>query len=88
MANIAAVWPRRRHACIMVGLTGDRPVWGTTRRCRAPHHTLSDAGLIGGAPWWRTAMCRLPSTSSSAPTRYWRAHATGSKGNCQRSRFA
>jgi magnesium chelatase family protein len=31
-----------------VGLTGDRTAWVTTRPCRAPHHTISDAGLIGG----------------------------------------
>ena len=30
------------------GLTGDRTAWVTTRSCRAPHHTISDAGLIGG----------------------------------------
>jgi magnesium chelatase family protein len=30
------------------GLTGDRTALVTTRPCRAPHHTISDAGLIGG----------------------------------------
>jgi magnesium chelatase family protein len=30
------------------GLTGDRTGLVTTRPCRAPHHTISDAGLIGG----------------------------------------
>jgi magnesium chelatase family protein len=30
------------------GLTGARTPWVTTRPCRAPHQTLSDAGLIGG----------------------------------------
>jgi magnesium chelatase family protein len=30
------------------GLTGARTAWVTTRPCRAPHQTLSDAGLIGG----------------------------------------
>jgi hypothetical protein len=29
-------------------LTGDRTAWVTTRPCRAPQHTISDAGLIGG----------------------------------------
>jgi magnesium chelatase family protein len=32
----------------IAGLTGDRTAWITTRPCRAPHHTISDAGLIGG----------------------------------------
>jgi magnesium chelatase family protein len=32
----------------VAGLTGDRTAWVTTRPCRAPHYTLSDAGLIGG----------------------------------------
>jgi magnesium chelatase family protein len=32
----------------VTGLTGDRTVLVTTRPCRAPHHTNSDVGLIGG----------------------------------------
>src|SRR6266545_1963410 len=32
----------------VAGLTGARTAWITTRPCRAPHPTLSDAGLIGG----------------------------------------
>jgi magnesium chelatase family protein len=32
----------------VAGLTGDRTAWVTTRPCRAPHHTISNAGLIGG----------------------------------------
>jgi magnesium chelatase family protein len=32
----------------VAGLTGARTAWVTTRPFRAPHHTLSDAGLIGG----------------------------------------
>jgi magnesium chelatase family protein len=32
----------------VAGLTGDRTAWVTTRPCRAPHHTISEAGLIGG----------------------------------------
>jgi magnesium chelatase family protein len=32
----------------VAGLTGDRTALVTSRPCRAPHHTISDAGLIGG----------------------------------------
>jgi magnesium chelatase family protein len=32
----------------IAGLTCDRTVLLTTRPCRAPHHTISDAGRIGG----------------------------------------
>jgi magnesium chelatase family protein len=32
----------------VAGLTGDRTALVTTRPCRAPHHTMSDVGLIGG----------------------------------------
>jgi magnesium chelatase family protein len=32
----------------VAGLTGDRTAVVTTRPFRAPRHTLSDAGLIGG----------------------------------------
>jgi magnesium chelatase family protein len=32
----------------VAGLTGDRTALVTSRPFRAPHHTLSDAGLIGG----------------------------------------
>jgi magnesium chelatase family protein len=32
----------------LAGLTGDRTALITTRPFRAPHHTISDAGLIGG----------------------------------------
>ena len=31
----------------VAGLTGDRTAWVTTRPCRVPHHTISDAELIG-----------------------------------------
>ena len=37
----------------VAGLTGDRTALVTTRPCRAPHHTLSDAGLIGVRPGLR-----------------------------------
>jgi hypothetical protein len=32
----------------VAGLTGDRTAWVMTCPFRAPHHTISDAGLIGG----------------------------------------
>jgi hypothetical protein len=32
----------------VAGLTGRRTTVVTTRPCRAPHHTMSDVGLIGG----------------------------------------
>ena len=32
----------------VAGLTGDRAAWVTTRLCRAPHQTFSEAGRIGG----------------------------------------
>jgi magnesium chelatase family protein len=32
----------------VTGLTGDRTALVTTRPCRAPHHPISDAGLIDG----------------------------------------
>jgi magnesium chelatase family protein len=32
----------------VAGLTGDRTACVTTRPLRAPHHTISDVGLIGG----------------------------------------
>ena len=32
----------------VAGLTGDRTAVVTTRPCRASHHAISDAGLIGG----------------------------------------
>jgi magnesium chelatase family protein len=36
------------HIHSVAGLTGDRTAVVTTRPYRAPHHTRSDAGLIGG----------------------------------------
>jgi magnesium chelatase family protein len=32
----------------VAGLTGARTAWVTTRPFRPPHHTISDAGRIGG----------------------------------------
>jgi magnesium chelatase family protein len=46
MTLAEAIETTRIHS--VAGLTGDRTAWVTTRPCRAPHHTLSDAGRIGG----------------------------------------
>ena len=41
-----AIETTRIHS--VAGLTGDRTALVTTRPFRAPHHTISDVGLIGG----------------------------------------
>jgi magnesium chelatase family protein len=41
-----AIETTRIHS--IAGLNGDRTALVTTRPFRAPHHTLSDVGLIGG----------------------------------------
>jgi magnesium chelatase family protein len=41
-----AIETTRMHR--VTGLTGDRTAFVTTRPFRAPHHTISDVGLIGG----------------------------------------
>jgi magnesium chelatase family protein len=46
MTLAKAVETTRIHS--VAGLTGDRTALVTTRPFRAPHHTISDAGLIGG----------------------------------------
>src|SRR5512133_1800135 len=46
MTLAEAVETTRIHS--VAGLTGDRTALVTTRPFRAPHHTISDAGLIGG----------------------------------------
>jgi magnesium chelatase family protein len=46
MTLAEAIETTRIHS--VAGLTGDRTAFVTTRPCRAPHQTLSDAGLIGG----------------------------------------
>ena len=49
MTLAEAIETTRIHSVAgLTGLTGDRTAWVTTRPCRAPHHTISDAGLIGG----------------------------------------
>jgi magnesium chelatase family protein len=46
MTLAEAIETTRIHS--VAGLTGDRTAFVTTRPFRAPHHTISDAGLIGG----------------------------------------
>jgi magnesium chelatase family protein len=46
MSLAAALEPTCIHR--VAGLTGGRTAVVTTRLCRAPHHTSSDMGLIGG----------------------------------------
>jgi magnesium chelatase family protein len=41
-----AIETARIHS--VAGRTGARTAFVTTRPCRAPHHTISDVGLIGG----------------------------------------
>ena len=60
-------WPNPARIHLVAGLTGDRTALVTTRPCRTPHQTISDAGLIGGghvpmpgdvslAPPWRALL--------------------------------
>jgi magnesium chelatase family protein len=46
MTLAEAIDTTRIHS--VAGLTGDRTALVTTRPCRAPHHPIADAGLIGG----------------------------------------
>jgi magnesium chelatase family protein len=46
MTGAKALDPMRLHR--IAGLTGDHTALVTTRPFRAPHHTISDVGLIGG----------------------------------------
>ena len=48
----------------VAGLTGDRTALVTTRPCRAPHHTISDVGLIGEGPPPRVEGCREDSSQA------------------------
>jgi magnesium chelatase family protein len=45
----------------VAGLTGSRTAVVTTRPCHAPHHTISDVGLIGGG------QVPMPGEGSLAP---------------------
>jgi magnesium chelatase family protein len=46
MTLAEAIDTTRMHR--VAGRTGDRTMWVTTRPFRAPYHTISDVGLIGG----------------------------------------
>jgi len=46
MTLAEAIGTTRIHS--VAGFTGGRTTVTTTRPCRAPHHTISDVGLIGG----------------------------------------
>jgi magnesium chelatase family protein len=46
MTLAEAIETTRIHS--VAGFTGARTAVVTTRPCRAPHHIISDAGLIGG----------------------------------------
>jgi magnesium chelatase family protein len=46
MTLAEAIETTRIHS--VAGLTGDCTALVTTRQFRAPHHTISDVGLIGG----------------------------------------
>jgi magnesium chelatase family protein len=46
MTLTEAIETTRIHS--VAGLTGERTAMLTTRPRRAPHHTISDVGLIGG----------------------------------------
>ena len=46
MTLAEAIETMRIHS--IAGLTGDPTAWVTTRPCHAPHHTISDVGLLGG----------------------------------------
>ena len=48
IANFAPLWPRRSHACMVAGLTGNLTGLVTTRPFRVPPQTISEVGLIGG----------------------------------------
>jgi Magnesium chelatase, subunit ChlI len=70
----------------VAGLTGDRTACVTTRPCRAPHHTISAVGLIGGARCrcparcrWRTTGCFSWTNGRSSGVTSWRCCASPSR---------
>jgi Magnesium chelatase, subunit ChlI len=70
--TLAEALETTRLQCV-AGLTGARAAVGTARPCRAPHHTISDVGVIGGGQVPRPGECRWliapASTSMSCPDR-------------------
>ena len=62
MTLAEAIETRRIHR--VAGLTGDRTALVTTRPFRAPHHPISDVGLIGGG--------RVPMPGDVSPAHKWR----------------
>jgi hypothetical protein len=68
------------HLYHVAGLTGGRTALVTTRQCRAPHHTVADAGLIGrrqvptpGRCLSRPAGCAVWGHCPRAAATSWRA---------------
>jgi hypothetical protein len=72
----------------VAGLTGARTAVVTTRPCRAPHHTISDVGLIGGARCRCPAKCRGRTVGCSFWMNSPNAAATSSRPCANRSRRA
>jgi len=50
----------------VAGLTGGRTAVVTIRPSRTLHHTISDAGLIGGGRYRGRATCRWPTMACSS----------------------
>jgi hypothetical protein len=72
----------------VAGLTGDRTALVTTRLCRAPHHTISDVGLIGGGQVPMPGDVSRGTMACSSWMCGRRAAATGAKGGASPSRMA
>jgi hypothetical protein len=63
----------------VAGLTGGRSVLVMTRPFRAPHHTISDVGLIGGGQVPKPGRCRWRPMARPGRVR-WRAPAAVRRG--------
>jgi Magnesium chelatase, subunit ChlI len=50
----------------VAGLADGRAALVTGRLCRAPHHTISDLGRLGGGQCRGRATCRWPTTACAA----------------------